>query len=152
MQLIENVIKWGADRHIHTESTYQAQLNGAVAEWFEMREAIIKEKPLNEIAMEIGDVLVQFTNAFAISYIYSSVGVIRALLDDSRKIKSDDIEKSTKWFIESMGSRDIWLALSELKFVANTQELDLTYCYQLAYDKISKRTGAMKNGKWCKHE
>jgi hypothetical protein len=152
MQLIENVIKWGEDRHIHAESTYQAQLNGAVAEWFEMREAIIKEKPLNEIAMEIGDVLVQFTNAFMISKHYNAAAIIRDLLNSDRANKSSDIEKSTEWFIESMGSRDIWLALLELKAVANAQGLILTDCYQLAYNKISKRTGAMKNGKWCKHE
>lgn len=151
--LIANIKEWGRVRGIHEQSTYENQINGAIAEWFEVREAIIKGKPEKEIALEIGDVLVQFINAIMIND-PSRVFIVHNIIDADNvhalinaKI---DIELETKIFLQNVLEDRLGLALASVRYVASSNKLELWHCLNLAYQKIKDRKGEMKNGKWCK--
>jgi hypothetical protein len=152
-ELIANVIEWGRVRGIHDQSTYEAQINGAMAEWFEVREAIIKGKEWKEIALEIGDVIVQIINAIMIQdrdRIHIVHNVLDAECTPSLTTADLDIELETRIFLENILEDRLAMALASVRDVATWQGLELSHCLRLAYDKIKDRKGSMKNGKWCK--
>ena len=149
-ELVAQVIEWGRSRGIHDQSTYLNQINGAMAEWFEVREAIIKGKPILEIAMEIGDVIVQMINAIMIQD-GSRVFIIHNVIEAEIKYHSNvEIEQETSIFLENILDGRLVLALASVRDVATVNGLELSHCLMLAYVKIKDRNGAMKNGKWCK--
>ena len=149
-ELIANVIEWGRSRGIHDQSTYLNQINGAMAEWFEVREAIIKGKPILEIAMEIGDVIVQMINAIMIMD-NLKIFIIHNVLEAEIKYPPVvEIEQETSIFLENILDGRLVLALASVRDVATVNGLELSHCLMLAYVKIKDRKGAMKNGKWCK--
>jgi hypothetical protein len=150
IELVANVIKWGRSRGIHDQSTYLSQINGAMAEWFEVREAIIKGKPILEIAMEIGDVIVQMINAIMIQEPNRIFIVHNEIDTDLLPTLSISIESETTIFLESILGNRLGLALASVRDIARNYDLELSHCLRLAYDKIKDRKGAMKNGKWCK--
>jgi NTP pyrophosphatase (non-canonical NTP hydrolase) len=148
-ELIEKVRIWAETKGIYDSSTAIAQLNGAIGELYEFREAVIKGKPEREIKTELGDVLVFLINMFTIDNI--RVKAIASTFIDAQT--SEAIEKDLEFeqyikFAAHYFTR--WEVYTGLAYVAHYY--DLEECLQLAYDKISKRTGEMRNGKFCKDE
>ena len=147
--LLENVILWAEGKGIYEKSTANAQLLGAIGELMEYRESVVKEHPKADVAMELGDVIV-----FLINYAVmddNSMG-----LDELNDLLNDEIEMP----MDNDGHEEEMLAALQVLAEGNLTAFvyyyltyfitDLGYrpheCLRLAYNKINKRSGEMKNG------
>jgi len=153
--LLENVILWAEGKGIYEKSTANAQLLGAIGELMEYREARVKDEPVVEQAMELGDVIV-----FLINYAVMYDNPMQ--LDELNDLLDDKIEMP----MDNDGHDEEMLAALENLAEGNTTAFiyyyltffiqDLGYrpheCLRLAYNKINKRSGEMRNGKFVKSE
>lgn len=147
IELIEKVQAWAKEKGIYDKSTPDKQWLGIIAEIGEVSDWLFKEN-YEEAEMELGDVIVYYINYmfmkdnvikvsdFAQMYFgeYSDRDVINNLLSSAR-------------MIDVIHRRDFELTVAIVAgHIGTTPERALSR----AYEKISKRSGQMKNGKFSK--
>lgn len=125
-ELIKSVIAWSESRGIYEKSTAEKQYELYLEETAEFYEAL-KSGNRDDIIMEYGDRVVTIINAYAMLYGESEIFDI-----------SDEI-------ITLFGNH-FEVSLRE-QFCFTAQQ-----ALEAAYNKISKRKGSMKDGKFTKQE
>ena len=149
-KLINEVIEWADSKGIYKKLTPSSQLVMAIGELCnEFRDAIIKEKPHEEIKKELGDVVVFYINHLYMKGLdsddmncfFENAIVVDAQLDDQLlSIVSGTLREHTQY------------AIDRLNTLAYRLNSTLEECLQLAHDKNTKRKHTMKNGKLVKDE
>ena len=153
LELIDLVQVWAKEKGIYDKSTDEAQLNGAISELFEFREAVIKGESDERKIEELGDVFVQLINSMTLAggaeilkTLYSSVPIIVMTIDKSA-FESVTRQAAIAILLTQVAQVHVYMH-SLARFIG--EKVTLTQCLDVAYEKISKRKGAMKNGKFVK--
>jgi NTP pyrophosphatase (non-canonical NTP hydrolase) len=149
-ELIENVLEWSEVKGIHRHSTALSQRLYAIGELTnEFRDAIAKNKTPKEIKTELGDVLVFYINYLHMSGKSAAYIVNRLTLASLRAwCPEDNVDLGISAAVDYSKLTEVFLA--QIAAIALAMDSTLEECLQLAYDKISKRRGAMQNGKLVK--
>lgn len=152
--LVENVVEWADQKGIYENSTALSQQLYAIGELTnEFRDAIAKNKSDEEIKTELGDVIVFYINAQKMSCFLTEESINYRLSEGTqirmfRDMRSlDDVILEAAKCLSCSYSSSAWALLEE---IARRIDSTLEECLELAYNKISKRTGKMQNGKLVK--
>jgi NTP pyrophosphatase (non-canonical NTP hydrolase) len=149
-ELIESVIDWADAKGIYEHSTALSQRLYAIGELTnEFRDAIAKNKSSEEIKTELGDVLVFYINYMAMSD-KSAEHIVNRFSNASFRAwcPEDNVDLGISAAVDDSKLTEVFLA--QIAAIALGMDSTLEECLQLAYDKISKRTGKMQNGKLVK--
>ena len=147
--LAKDVKVWAEGKGIYDKSTPIAQLNGAIAEVYEFRESVIKELSRDEILMELGDVIVFMINYYHMTDRSSLLtSAFRGPFTNGYKV-----ENVESLILKLMASIDNVLTFETFAIVgsfAHWKDSSIDECLEMALNKITKRNGKMKNGKFVK--
>jgi len=146
--LIQKVIEWGNEKEIFLKSTPYKQLLKSASELGEVCDAMAKQDYVHA-KMEIGDFIV------TLILFCEMIGERYYIVHNINGELSRSIERiHTRLFHIYLKpySNNIWLEemsneVSKLCFFIGTTQEE---CLQMAYEKISKRTGKMENGVFVK--
>ena len=145
MNLIEKVQDWSRTRGIYDKSRWEVQELGAYQELGEFIDAVLKNKPKEEQATELGDVIFYLINAYTMSEDWMGISSIKGLLEgDFDSPVSEDIYEACLWSFKDLSFHNL-ARLS--RCISYTPE----ECLEKAYIKVSTRTGKMAaTGKFLK--
>lgn len=158
-ELVSKIADWAEEKDIYKDSDFLSQRLGSIGEFCEFREAIIKGKSDIEIKTEFGDAIVFFINA---CYLNGEIKMARDKLSMINKqvkpVSFYDVDKINYLLdrainsISSIGSHALYEAFQFIDHIQPLIGASVEECLTLAYEKISKRDGEMKNGKFVRQE
>jgi hypothetical protein len=160
-ELTEKIIKWGEDKGIYENSTYQHQLNKTLEEVTELHKAII-ENDVDEVKDAIGDIYV--TLVMASQFEEHIMDAIEFRYDEHNAgLSIDESLEELHYILECLAhlmnyykknsiednAISILICLKIITFNFNIHFID---CIEHAYNVISKRKGKMIDGQFVKDE
>jgi len=160
-QLEKDVIAWAESLGIFEKSDPVSQMLKTASEVGELCDAVNKGR-IEEAKLELGDVLVTLIlqckmNSFALrniiveDYVYTGghkdVKHLALELLRCSSALSSDIQ-----FFNTLCESDLEDTMNSCLYLAIHINSSLDECLQLAYDKISKRSGNMVNGVFVREE
>lgn len=162
MRDIQNVVDWAREKGLFEKSTPIKQFMKTQAEWGEFCDDYLKEN-YDAAKVELGDCLV--TSIIWATQRGFDPDIIDDLMGSYKRIQEGNIDRlivcdvPQKLSLIGGGlycSEAIVMYMSELyedlNVIAYSMDTTLDDCLHLAYNKISKRSGEMKNGSFIKSE
>ena len=145
MNLIEKVQDWSRTRGVYDKSRWEVQELGAYQELGEFIDAVLKNKPKEEQATELGDVIFYLINTCTMKERKLSLEQMKDFLEDGFETKpSGDTYKVCLATFKS-------LSYTNLDRLARCINYTPKECLEKAYIKVSTRTGKMNEaGKYIK--
>lgn len=149
IELIKQVQAWAKEKGIYDKSTADKQWLGMVAEIGEVADCLMKEQ-FEEAEMELGDVIVYYINFMTMSNEKIKISNFAQMSFGNQ----DEATIIDLLIYEASSLHDCIAEPPEFEnavaiaagYIGTTPERAL----RRAYEKISKRSGEMKNGKFRK--
>jgi len=147
--MIGNVQDWAIEKGIYRKSTATIQATMMYIELGEFADAMLKDLPDVEKQTELGDVMVYLINYLTMMEDSDRLKEVRHLLND--EYDEDQGYERSDLLVGFMYADDTTTFIrSFIPMYARAVNSTPVDCLRLAYNKISKRTGEMRNGKFVK--